>query len=403
MNRLMPERKTLIRISVAFNLFFLCGVIFFVIIFYPKLTAKFRYYRHKVHAILNENHKNTDENSIIFYDAAAFEIIGRLPNVSNYTRLPKNAEKMVKQPVWQLSKNTAGIAIRFSSNTTKVIIRWTLHKNANPYNQTSIASKGLDLYTEVNGKWKFVGIAKPTESIENESMVIEGMEGKHREYLLNLPLYDGIHSLSIGIDKDAIIEKPKEKIIDTSNPIVFYGTSITQGASASRPGLTYAAQIERHLNKEVINLGFSGNGRFEKEIGQFIMTANPSVIVLDCTPNSPADTIKKNLPQLLDYILAVNDTMPIILVERVMADFAYMKKDNKAIPETISFINEQNRALREVYEVYVKINKNIAYVRNQQLIGPAYEATIDGIHFNDLGHYQTFECLRQEITKYVSK
>ena len=402
MMRLIPERITLIKISLGLNILFICGVIFFVLIYYPKLIVKFDYYKQKVLAVLDENHKNTDKNAVVFYDAAAFEIIGRLPNVNTYSRLPENAKKMVQQPVWKLSKNTAGIAVRFSSNTTKVIIRWTLHNNANPYNQTSIASKGLDLYSYEEGKWKFVGIAKPTESIENKATVIEGMENKYREYLLNLPLYDGIHSLTIGIDKGATIEKPKVKLIDTSNPIVFYGTSITQGASASRPGLTYTAQIERDFNKEVINLGFSGNGKFEKEIGKFIMTANPSVIVLDCTPNSPADTIKKNLPQLLDYILSVNDTISILLVERVMSDFAYFKKDNKTISESISFINEQNKALREVYEGYVKANKNIAYIRNQQLIDPAYEATIDGIHFNDIGHQQAYECLRQEIKKHLS-
>lgn len=129
------------------------------------------------------------------------------------------------------------------------------------------------------------------------------------------------------------------------------------------------------------------------------MTSKPSLIILDCTPNSPADTIRKNLPELLDYILSLNDTIPIILVESIMRDFAFFKKDDKTIFGTISFINKQNKALKIVYENKIKTNKNIVYVSNQNLIGQDHEATIDGTHFNDLGHYRVYERLQQEIEK----
>src|SRR5690606_11517257 len=129
-------------------------------------------------------------------------------------------------------------------------------------------------------------------------------------------------SVEIGIDKGAFIDRPNHKIIETSRPIVFYGSSITQGASASRPGLTYAALLERNLNTEVINLGFSGNGKFEKEIAEFFMDAKPSLIVLDCTPNSTRAEIRENLPKTVDYIRSMDETVPIILLESIMRDFA---------------------------------------------------------------------------------
>jgi lysophospholipase L1-like esterase len=403
MNKFKKERRTLTKISLALNIIFICGTIFIAYKFYPKIKSNFFPSKQEITTIQEAKLKDINTISTVFYDASEFEIIGQVPNTKTYTRLPDNAERIVRKPVWQLSENSAGISVRFSSNSSKIKIRWTLNSNSNATYQTPIASKGFDLYAYVDNKWQFVGVAQPKGTIQNEATVIIGMEAKNREYLLNLPLFNGISSLEIGIDKGTFIDKPTLKIIDTSNPIVFYGTSITQGASASRPGLTYPSLLERHFNKEVINLGFRGNGRFEKEIGKYIMTSKPSLIILDCTPNSPADTIRKNLPELLDYILSSNDTIPIILVESIMRDFAFFKKDDKTVFGTISFINEQNKALKEVFENKIKTNKNIVYISNQNLVGQDHEATIDGTHFNDLGHYRAYERLRQEIEKYLSK
>lgn len=343
--------------------------------------------------------KGKNKIPTVYYDASEFETIGQLPNAENYERLPLNSKNKVRQPVWSLSKNSAGISIRFSSNSSTIKIRWKLQENRNPSNMTPITAKGLDLYAFNTNKWQFVGVAKPSGVFQNEAVVIEGMDTINREYLLNLPLYDGIDLLEIGIDENASIHKPYSRIIDISHPIVFYGTSITQGASASRPGLTYSALIERNLNKEVINLGFSGNGRFEKEIAEYIMTAKPSLIILDCTPNSPADTIRKNLPKTIAYINSVNDTIPIIFVESIMRDFAFFKKDDKTVFGTKSFIREQNNALKEIYENTIKTRENVFYIKSENLIGNDHEATIDGTHFNDLGHYRAYKAIKHEIEK----
>jgi hypothetical protein len=391
------KNRIITRISIALNIVFICGTLFITYKYYPIIKSKF--FSEKLSIIIEEKLKGENKISTVFYDASEFEIIGQLPNTENYERLPLNSKNKVSQPVWGLSKNSAGISIRFSSNSSTIKIRWKLKNNGNPSNMTPITAKGLDLYAYNNNKWQFVGVAKPSGTSQNEDIVIQGMDTISREYLLNLPLYDGLDLLEIGIDDNASIHKPYQKLIDTSHPIIFYGTSITQGASASRPGLTYPALLERYFNKEVINLGFSGNGRFEKEIAEYIMTAKPSVIILDCTPNSSADMIKKNLPKTIDYINSVNDTVPIILVESIIRDFAFFKKDDKTVFGTMSFINEQNNALTDVYESKIKTRNNIFYVNSENLIGKDHEATIDGTHFNDLGHYRAYERLRQEIKK----
>lgn len=342
----------------------------------------------------------TEEEAFIFTDASTFQVLGLLPGNPLYKRLPVQAEKEVRPAVWSLSKNSAGLAIRFSSNSSIIKIRWTLKKNRVKGNMTPIASNGLDLYAYTKDRWQFVGVAIPGKEVVNEATVIADMTKENREYLLNLPLYEGVEKLEIGIEENATISMPRQAIIDQERPVIFYGTSITQGASASRPGLTYAALLERKTNKEVINLGFSGNGRFEKEVAQFIMPSNPSVIILDCTPNSAPDTILTNLPETLAYIQSVNDSVPIILVESIVRDYAYFKENNPSTFGTLSYIQAQNDALKKVY--LNNKNKNLFYVSNNDLIGQDNEATVDGTHFNDLGNYRMYQFLLPIIEKLLT-
>ena len=393
------RNKVLTKTSIVLNIVFICGTFYLGYMFYPKLKQK--YFPNTSTEITEKDLKTTAFVPIVYYDASDFEIIGQLPHTKLYSRLPEEAKNDVKQPVWGLSQNTAGISARFTSNTTTIKVRWSLDENTIISNMTPIASKGFDLYTYINEKWQFVGVAQPQNSIKNEDTVIKGMEKVSREYLLNFPLYTGVNLVEIGVDQDAYIKESTTQIIDSVNPIVFYGTSITQGASASRPGLTYPSLIQRGLNKEVINLGFSGNGKFEKEIAKYFMLAKPSVIILDCTPNSSAETIRTNLPKLIEYIRSLNDTIPLVLIESIIFDNTNLKKDNKTIFGTMSFINEQNNALNDIYSSKSKKHKNLYYLNGENLIGNDHEATIDGIHFNDLGHFRAYEKIKLQIEKII--
>ncbi len=346
--------------------------------------------------IRKESHVDTSSNAIKYFDVSEFDFIGKLPNTEKYSRLPEEAKDEVRTAVWNLSKNTAGISIRFTSNTSSIDIRWKLDRNIIMSNMTPISSKGFDLYTYRDGKWQFVGVGKPQNAVNNHASIINGMLEEDREYLLNFPLYDGVSEVEVGIDQNAYIKKPHKKIIDRSKPIVFYGTSITQGASASRPGLTYSGLIQRKLNKEVINLGFSGNGRFEKEVGKYFMGINPSLIFLDCTPNSSAKTIRENLPELVEYIRSLNETVPIVFIESIVRDYVHFKKDDGTYG-TLGYIKDQNRALNEIYNRYRGEFEHLYYVKSDDLIGDDHEATIDGTHFNDLGNYRAYQKLMDKI------
>ena len=135
----------------------------------------------------------------------------------------------------------------------------------------------------------------PSKQANSRNVFIRRMEGKDTDYIMYLPLYDGIKTLSIGVDSGAVIKAPINNVLlpsDQRKPIVVYGTSVTQGGCASRPGLVYTSVLGRKMNREFINLGFSGNGRMDKIMADKIATIDASAYVIDCLGNCNYNIIK---------------------------------------------------------------------------------------------------------------
>jgi hypothetical protein len=206
------------------------------------------------------------DNTIQYHSAESFLIEGT--DVADslkeglYDRLPFSYKDSVRTPVWDLSKSSAGLSIRFLSNSTRLKVKWEVLNDFKMNHMAESGIKGLDLYCRIGGQWQFINTARPSGK-KSEVLLSEHMKPVTREYRMFLPLYDGLTSLAIGIDSAAAITKPLKS---SRRPIVFYGTSITQGGCASRPGMAYTNIISRKLDVDCINFGFSGNGRMERPI-----------------------------------------------------------------------------------------------------------------------------------------
>jgi hypothetical protein len=332
-------------------------------------------------------------NEVIYHDAKNFQVIGQLPGCSGYSRLPESAKTKVRDVVWDLSNASSGLSLRFNSDASLINVRWTVSNNGGASHIAATAFKGLDLYCYVNDEWEFVGVAMPGTGPMNDVQIINGMSHEKREYLLDLPLYTGVNKLEIGVD--GVITKPVEQIIDTLHPIVVYGTSITQGACASRPGMMYTSLLSRKLNREVINLGFSGNGKFEVALGEFIMSVDPSLIILDCAVNSDSATIMNNAPELIEYLESKNVKTRILFVESLMRENSYFKKEKET--GSCNYISKQNDALKSVFRMEKRKYDYLYYLPCEKLIGDDHEGTVDGTHLNDLGFYRMFIAIENEI------
>lgn len=330
------------------------------------------------------NSQENQQAELKYYGMDYFLIEGtKVPDSekeSPYDRLPLSYKDKVRAPVWNLSKNSAGISVRFLSNTSKIKVKWSVLNDNKMNHMAESGIKGVDLYFKNRGQWQYVNTGRPS-GVDNEAVLVKNMTERMREYKLFLPLYDGLTSLEIGVDENSLIVKPDPI---GEKPIVFYGTSITQGGCASRPGMVHTSIISRELDVEVVNFGFSGNGRMETELVELISAIDAAFYVIDCLPNMTAEQVEERTIPLVDLLRAKHPETPIILVENLIYESAFL--DDKYRLE----LEEKNLTLKNQYdELRYRGDNNVMYIDNSGAMAGSHEGTVDGVHFTDLG-FQLF-------------
>ncbi|QCX38981.1 hydrolase [Aureibaculum algae] len=321
-----------------------------------------------------------EQHNIKYFGKDFFILEGTQINDSlkenRYDRLPLSYKELVRKPVWELSKSSAGMSIRFFSNSTSISVKWTVLNNLKMNHMAETGIKGVDLYFNNKGNWQYLNTARPT-GIENEFKLMQNMSNEMREFKMFLPLYDGVNSIEIGIDSNSVIERPLHK-----NPksIIFYGTSITQGGCASRPGMAHTNIISRKLNMDCINFGFSGNGMMEQPINELISEFNPLFYVIECLPNMNAEQVKNRTIPLVKTLQKKRPNTPIVFVENFLRESSALDIKGKALT------NEKNATLKAEYIKMIEGGfKNVFYISSENATGDDHEGTVDGVHFTDLG------------------
>jgi len=295
-----------------------------------------------------------------------------------FDRFPAKAEGKVTQAVWNLSRHSAGMMVRFKTDATTIRAKWKLlsARLGMPHMPPSGVS-GLDLYArDAKGQWRWAAATKPNKQ-DMHATLLSGIAPGMREYALYLPLYNGTESLEIGVPKGAKFESlapRKEK------PLVFYGTSITHGACASRPGLAHPAILGRRLEIPVINIGFSGNGRMHKEVGDLMVEVDAACYVIDCLPNLQPAAVTARCVPLVKQLRKARPNTPIVLVED--RRFA----NSWILPAKSKFHDDNQAALQKAYkQLQAAGMKKLHYLQGDHLLGDDTEGTTDGSHPNDIG------------------
>jgi len=323
-----------------------------------------------------------DDEGYFWTDIREFGIEGKgWQDDLDFNRLPAKAEEMVREPVWNLSHHTAGFYVRFITDATFIKAKWSLTGEPNSMNHFAATGvSGLDLYVKLeDGNWHWLGIGRP-KGMENTVFLTEILPEGTREYMLYLPLYNGINHVRIGIQKGYEIRGVAP---DTKKPIVFYGTSITQGGCASRPGMCATAILGRRLDREIINLGFSGNGRMEPEVARLLAELDPLIYFLDCLPNMDGDMVKERVEPFVAILREAHPDTPIILAEGVTYNNAFMIEDSRVRNA------ETRSALRTAFEnLLADGTRNLYYQIAEGQLGFDGEGTVDGVHPTDLGFFR---------------
>ena len=350
---------------------------------------------------LHANHVTAETT---WTDAGSLMVEGRAfdDRKSPWDRFPARAEDVVRPPVWGNSRHSAGIAIRFLSDSPSIEVRWNLTSDRLEMpHMPATGVSGVDLYARTavpgNTGWRWVGNGRPA-SVKNEQRLAKGLDPEVREWLLYLPLYNGVESIEIGTAEGASIEPAKRR----DRPIVFYGTSITHGACASRPGMAHVAILGRRLDVPVVNLGFSGSGTLDMEIADLMAEIDASAYVIDCLPNLRGELVAARAAPFVRRLRSLRPDVPIILVEdRTYADAIF--NAGKAAR------NHENRAALKAArdELTAEGVERLFYIEGDRLLGDDGDATVDSSHPTDLGfmrHADVFEpVLRSALSASVSK
>jgi hypothetical protein len=336
----------------------------------------------------------------LWYDIRALPIEGRgwegEERLMPFDRLPARLKPLVREGLWTLSEFSAGICVRFVTDARQIGARWKLRnpKLAMPH-MPSTGMSGLDLYTRDHGRWHWVGIGR-SMALENSATLVQlhppaagGVDGSGgREYMLYLPLYNGVESLELGLPEGATLRPaPAWPGRPDGKPILFYGTSVTHGGCASRPGMAYPAIVGRLLECPTINFGFSSNGWMELEVGKLLGELDPAIYVLDNLPNMDLAGVTKMTEPLVAILRAARPNTPIVLMEHV--GYQGLLSDAPS-----NGGEEMNQALRAAFgRLRAAGVPNIHLVPGSSLLGPDGEATVDGSHPTDLGFLRMAEAL----------
>lgn len=324
-----------------------------------------------------------DFKDVVWKDAKALTLEGKAfaDTKAPYDRLPAKAEGVAPKAVWNLSRDSAGMAVRFVSDSPTIYARWTVIKEnlAMPH-MAATGVSGLDLYArDEKGQWKWVAVGKPTAKT-NTVALVNALKAGEREYLVYLPLYNGVEQLEIGVKPNTKLAAGPARDEKHAKPILFWGTSITHGACASRPGMCHPAMLGRQFDRPVINMGFSGNGRMDPEVTALLAELDPAVYVIDCLPNMDAKAVSERTEPLVNTLRKAHAETPIVLVEdRNYADSWIV--ENKAQRNTAN-----QAALKAAFEKLKAAGvKNLFYVETRDLLGEDRDDTVDSSHPNDLG------------------
>ena len=323
-----------------------------------------------------------NQDGFKFYNTkeAPFEIYGLYDykNQEQFKRMPDEIAKSVNNGVATLYKNTSGGRVRFSTDSDVIVLKAQLSNITRISHLSLTGACSFDIYEDFpeSQTSRYLSTFIPPYDVSDWfEAKIKLINKKKRYFTIHFPLYSDVISVFIGVNTDATIDEGMK--YKNTLPIVYYGNSVTQGGCASRPGNSYPAIIGRRLNTDYINLGFSGSGKAEETMTDYLARLDMSVFVCDYDHNAPnSEYLEATHIKLYKKIRTAHPYLPFIIMSK--CDFVY---------------GEENSIKRRdiIYETfrYAKNNgdKNIYFMDGESVYHGDYAniAVIDRVHPSDLG------------------
>ena len=335
-----------------------------------------------------------ESNDVTWVEAKDLPIEGRAwsdeARENPFDRLPDSAKGRVPDGVWSRSRNSAGLQLRFRTDSKWIHVQYdVLSKPYDSHNLSTSGKSSIDFYHQLpDGTWEYVRTLAP------------GQPNKVRwtpggACLVNLPPHNRPGAFKIGFDAGTTWQPLEPRPADRRKPVVFYGTSIAHGACASRPGMGLVSILGRKIDREVINLGFAGCGTMDVPIVPYLAKIDAACYVIDCVPNMPASYVEERAEPFLRALRKAKPTTPILLCEGACG---WLPGEE----ERLCFWQYRgNRALRALWLRLLKeepaLCKGIRYKTSETGMPKDGEGLADGIHPNDYGMMTCAEAYAKEV------
>lgn len=322
--------------------------------------------------------------------------------IGTYARFPEKAKSNVREAVWNLSQNSAGLSIRFLTSSERIVVRYMVSGNLAMPHMPATGVSGVDMYAKdsegtfswCHGQYNFGDtITYDFSSID----IKEKYHNRGREYRLYLPLYNSVTWMEIGVNDGPYFEVLP---LRREKPVVVYGTSIAQGGCASRPGMAWTSILARNLDRPLINLAFSGNGRLEEEVIDLISEIDAKMYIIDCLPNMSRFTLDETYDRIIASVKELRkkhpDT-PILLAEH--AGYPDGVLDSKRFEAYTSL----NKTQKKAYADLLKRGIQHLFYLSEEEMGLGLNSFVDGTHPADLGMMQYATAYEKQIREILDE
>lgn len=328
-----------------------------------------------------------------FFDVnnAPFTIHGVFYENGQFVRVPDAIAKSVSDGVHILSKHTAGGRVRFITDSPYVAIKALQKGSPDMAHMPPSGQAGFDLYETVDGKNVYLKSYMPAHNAKDGfEGVLDFSSGGEHILTLNFPLYFNVKELYVGIKEGSVLKKAPDYSLKC--PIVYYGSSITQGGCASRPGNAYQGFLSRWYDADFINLGFSGSARGERAMAEYIAGLDMSVFVYDYDYNAPtSEHLLETHEDFYKIIRAAHPTVPVVFASRPKVALTADEKRRREI-----VYNTYKNALSRGENVYCVLGNELMKICGD-------EGTVDGCHPTDLGFFSMAKAFSLEFDKFINK
>lgn len=299
--------------------------------------------------------------------------------------MPESVAKNVSEGVYTLHSNTAGGRVRFVTDSTYIAIHTKMDGLGKMPHFALTGSIGFDLYVDNYYAKTFV---PPFYIEDGYESIFEFEKKEEREITINFPLYSNVSELYIGLQETSLLAEAKP--YKNTKPIVYYGSSITQGGCASRPGMAYQSIVSRNFDYDYINLGFSGNAKAEDEMIEYIKNLDMSIFVYDYDHNAPTvEHLAKTHEKMFKAIREKNPLLPVIIMSRPKHFLTEGEKTRRSIIET-TYLNAVAAG-----------DKNVYFIDGEALTDLCKDSgTVDNCHPTDFGFASMAKALTELIVRY---